>query len=131
MKTAAIRGSFAIILGAMAVVGCATTPPPPDAAIQAADIAITNADKEQASQFAPAELQSARDKVAAARAAIAHDPEENDVVRARRLADEAQADAELASARGRDGRAEAVNADLQKNIDILRQELQRKSGGAV
>jgi hypothetical protein len=130
MKIPAVTGFFAATLGAIAVVACASAPQIPNDAFQAADIAIANAEKEHASEYAPAELQSARVKITAARAAVANNPEEKDVIQARRLADEAHADAELASARGRDGRAEAVNAELQKNIDTLRKELQRSSGGA-
>lgn len=119
---------WAIALGTLALAACASVPPPPNDALQAADIAIANAEKERAAEFASAELKSAHDKIAAARELVAKDPAEKDMTRARQLADEAQADAELASARTRDGRAEAVNAELQKNIDTLRQELQRNTG---
>lgn len=122
---------FAVVFGALGIVGCATLPPPPNDAFQAADIAIANADSEKASEFAPMELKSAHVKIALARAAIASDPEAEDMVKARRLADEAQADAELASALTRNARAAAVNAELQKNIDTLSKELQRSSGAAL
>ncbi len=131
MKITAVTNLLVTTLGALATAACASVPQPPTDSFQAADIAIANADKEQAAEFAPAELQSARDKIGAARTAAAtKDVEEKDVIQARRLADEAHADAELASARARDGRAEKVNADLQKNVDTLHQELQRSSGGA-
>ena len=108
--------------------GCASVSRVPSDAFQAADIAITNADKEQAADFAPNELASARSKIASAKAAVDDNPREKDIVRARQLAEQAHSDAELASARARDGRAQAVNAELQKNNDILRGELQRTSG---
>lgn len=120
-------GLFTIALGALMLAACASVPLPNDA-LQAADIAIANAETEKAADFAPAELKAAHDKMAAARDLVAKDPTEKDVAQARKLADEAQADAELASARTRDGHAQAVNAELQKNIDTLNQELQRNTG---
>lgn len=121
--------SHILIAGCMLFsVGCASVSRAPTDAFQAADIAITNADKEQASDFAPNELISARSKIAAAKAAVDKNPREDEIVRARRLAEQAQSDAEFASARARDGRAQAVNAELQKNNDTLREELQRISG---
>ncbi len=114
-----------VIVTTLLVGGCATVSRAPTDAFQAADFAITNAEKEQASEFAPAELIAARDKLSRARAAVAKNPREKDLIAARRLAEQAQSDAEFASARARDGREQAVNADLQKNNDTLREELQR------
>lgn len=128
MNRTLVVAAWACGLILLAVGGCASAPLPPSDAFQAADIAITTADQEKAAEFAPVELKSAREKIVAARAAIGRDPEPRDVLRARQLADEAQADAELASARARSVRAEAVNAELRKNIETLRLELQRKSG---
>lgn len=119
----------ALAFSLLASVGCASVSRAPTDAFQAADIAIANAEKEEASEFAPTELISARNKIAAARAAVEKNPRDSEVMRARRLAEEARSDAEFASARARDGRAQAVNADLQKNNDTLREELQRTSGG--
>jgi hypothetical protein len=133
MKTA-LTFNVRSILGAsvlactVIVSGCAGVSRVPNDAFQAADIAIANAEKEQASDFAPNELIAARDKMTSARTAVAKDPREKDIVRARRLAEAARSDAEFASARARDARAQAVNADLQKNNQTLREELQRQSG---
>jgi len=119
----------ALIVGVMLLsAGCASVSRAPSDAFQAADIAITNADKFQASEFAPNELISARSKIAAAKAAVEKNPRESDIIRARRLAEQAQSDAEYATARARDAREQAVNAELQKNNDVLREELQRTSG---
>ena len=128
MRRAAAIGPLVTTFGSLAVTACASIPLPNDA-FQAADTAIASADQDKASEFAPAELSSARTKMAAARAAVANDPGEEDVVHARLLADEATADAQLASARARDSRAEVVNSELLKNNDTLRHELQRGPGG--
>lgn len=120
----------ALVLGTLVLSGCATAPQVPNEALQAANIAVTRADSEKASEYAPLELKSAHDKLTSARAAVASEPTKDDVIAARQLADEAQADAELASARARAARAAAVNDELQKNIDTLRNELQRSTGAA-
>ncbi len=122
-------GASVLAFSLLASVGCASVSRAPTDAFQAADIAIANAEKEEASEFAPTELIAARNKIAAARAAVERNPREAEIMRARRLAEEARSDAEYASARARDGREQAVNADLQKNNDTLREELQRTSGG--
>ena len=130
MKAKPISGFLITTFGALALIACAAVPLPPTDAFQAADAAITNADKEGAVEFAPLELKSARDKITQARSAVANEPNEQAVMQARQLADEARADADLASARARAGRAAVINAELQKNIDTLRQELKRSSGDA-
>ena len=124
-----IFGISFLAVSLLASVGCASVSRAPTDAFQAADIAISNAEKEEASEFAPTELISARNKIAAAKMMVEKSQRESDVMRARRMAEEARSDAEFASARARDGRAQAVNADLQKNNDTLREELQRTSGG--
>ncbi len=118
----------ALIAAVLALGACAAAPLLPNDSMQAADIAIATADGDKAAEFAPVELNAARDRIGRARAAVAKDPEDKDVLLARRLADEAQADAELASAKARKARAVAVNADLQKNIETLREELKRNTG---
>lgn len=127
MKIRNNAGAFTVAFGALVLAACASVPPPSDA-LQAADIAITNAEKDKAGEFAPVELKSAHDKIASAREIVAKKPDSKEMSKARNLADEAQADAELASARTREGRADAVNMELQKNIDTLRMELQRSTG---
>lgn len=120
--------SVATLAFALLASGCAGITRAPVDAFQAADIAIANAEKDQASDFAPNELIAARAKIANARTLVAKNPREKDVLRARQLAEAAQSDAEYASARARDGQAQAVNADLQKNNQTLREELQRTTG---
>ncbi len=126
MKTAGIS-QLVILAGALAAAACASLPPPPNDAFQAAEIAIANADKDRAADYAPLEMRLAHEKLAAARA-VPHEPDEQSVMQSRRLADEARADADLASAKARLAKAEAVNQELQKNNGTLRQEVQRGSG---
>lgn len=103
---------------------CAATPAAPAAALQAAELSIRNAERERVAEYAAPELTEARDKLAAAHAAVGRD----DMTQARRLAEQARADAELASAKAEVGKASAVNAEMQKSIDILQQEISRNTG---
>ena len=114
--------------GVLALSACATTPQPPLDALQAADISVASAEKESGAEFAPLEMRTAREKLAAAHAA-ALKKDEKDMSESRRLADEARADADLATSKARLGKANAVNQELQKNGKALRQETQRNTGG--
>lgn len=101
---------------------CASTPPAPTDDIQAAESAIGRAEEARVADYASVELSQARDKLVASRAAA----EKEDMGRARQLAREAKLDAELATAKAEAARAKGVNAEMQKNIETLRQETQRK-----
>jgi len=87
-------------------------------------VAIGNAERDRASQFAAAELSEARTKLSAARDAVRNE----EMVHAKRLAEQSQADAELASAKAGVVQATTVNDEMQKSIDILQQEMQRNKG---
>lgn len=95
--------AFAASLGLAACAGTA----PPIAQLGAAEEAVASAELAGAQRYAPAELQRARDKLVAADNATRND--DNDT--ARRLAEEARADAEVAIARAQSGTAaEAAEA---------------------
>ena len=117
-----------LLIAGTALAACASLPPPPTDALQAADIAMTNAETDHAADYAPLEMRTAHEKLSAARA-DAQQPDGPQFAQARPLADEARADADLASAKAHLAKAEAVNQELQKNSNTLRQELQRGSGG--
>jgi hypothetical protein len=128
MNTAIHLHRALIASGVLALAACATLPPPPTDALQAADIAITNAENDHAADYAPLEMRTAHEKLSAARA-DSQQSDEQQVMRARPLADEARAEADLASAKARLAKAEAMNLELQKNGNTLRNEIQRGSGG--
>lgn len=112
---------------ALALAACAAAPLPPTDALQAADIAVSSAEAEHAADYAPVEMRSARDKLAAARDTH-RDSDDLRVQQARRQADEARADAQLALAQAHLAKANQINQDLQKTSDSLREEIQRGSG---
>jgi hypothetical protein len=128
MNIAAASHRFLIAGGVIALSACAAAPPAPNAALEAANIAVANADKDQGADYAPVEMRSAHEKLAEARESAAK-PDDEAALHARRLADEARADADLASAKARLARVDAVNQQLQKDNGTLRQETQRGSGG--
>lgn len=103
----------ALLLGA-----CASKGPPPDGAMASARAALTQAEASGAGQLAPVELLAVRDKVAKAEAAVRN--EEYD--QARRLADEATADAMLAERKARAERARRAVTELQRSNAALQQE---------
>ncbi|MFO7813808.1 MAG: DUF4398 domain-containing protein, partial [Pelovirga sp.] len=79
------------------------------------------AENSGAVEFAPMELKSARDKLNQAQ--LAMDREEH--VGARRLADEAMVDANLAEAKARSAKSKKVVEELKESIRVLQQEMNR------
>jgi hypothetical protein len=108
----------ALLLGA-----CASAPPPPTESLVAARSAIGSAEKSEAGRYAAPEIGEARDKLTAANAAVA----QKDMAGGQRLADESRTEADLASAKTAQVKAESVNAQMQHDNESLVDELQRKS----
>jgi hypothetical protein len=104
--------------------GCASTPQPPNQAIQAAELAINNADQARVADYASPELVEAREKLTAARLAV----EKKDMVAAQRFAEQSRADADLAIAKTGVAKAKAVNDEMKKSTSTLKQEMQRNTG---
>lgn len=103
---------------------CASTPPIPAASLQAAEKAILVAESAGAITHATAELDDARGKLDDARRAVG----EEEMIVAGWLADEARANADLASAKTSAAKARAVNDDMERSTAVLIEEMQRKTG---
>lgn len=114
-----------LVLSGALLAGCSSPPKAPDQELQAAELAIANAEQARVADYASPELGEARDKLTAAREAVVKEQ----MTSAARLAEQARADAELATAKAEAAKAQAVNDELGKNINTLEQELQRNSGG--
>jgi Domain of unknown function (DUF4398) len=112
---------FAAVL---ALVGCASAPPAPTTSLQEARNAIATADQAEAGRYAPGDLSDARANLASADAAVTA----SRMVTAQRFAQESTADAELATARTADIKANAVNDEMKRNTGTLTDEMQRNSG---
>jgi hypothetical protein len=112
------------IAGTLALAACAATPQPPTQALQAAELAIANAEQVRVSEYAAEDLNQARKKLTAARMAVRNEQ----MVNAEYLAEESRVHADLAIARTEEIKAKAVNDEMQKSIDTLKQEMQRNTG---
>ena len=107
--------------------GCATQGPVPTEQLTRARTLVEQADKADAQRYAPADLQRAHDELSSADKAVS-DHKYDD---ARRYAENAQVDADLASARASSGEAEHAAREVDRSIDSLRQESERHANGAA
>lgn len=123
------RARYAIPAGLGVLVltlsACATRLPAPSDAVQAAELSIAKADEARGAEFAPLPLREAREKVVQARSAMERRTEEQDMY-ARRLAEQSQADADLAASVAQAQRAQAANDEVNRSILALKQEMQRQ-----
>jgi len=108
------------VLAGAALAGCAN-PPLPVAKYTRAQTLVQQAERNQAQQFAAADLERARKKLQQAYEAM--DAREAEL--AERYASEAALDAELALARSSAAQAEKSAAELSASIKDLRAEAQR------
>jgi hypothetical protein len=106
-----------LLSGALGVSACAPARPPVTSLSQA-EMAVRQASESNASQYAPMELQSAREKLAEARIAL----DTRQYERAHRLADQALVDARLAEARAEVESSRQTARDLRLTIEALREE---------
>ena len=118
------RLRFAVPVLVMLATACASTPPLPATNLQAAQQAIANAERVEASIHAPAELSEARGKLSAAQRAV----EQKEMLIGAQLADQARAEAELAAAKTAAAKANAVNDGIKHSNATLVEEMQRKTG---
>lgn len=123
-ETVMTMGSFKplAVLVLLGLAGCASVPPPTEQ-MAVSRTAVQNAQRAGATEHAPVELRDAQSKLSAATSAMARDDNE----RARRLAEQAAADARLAELKAETAKAQAAVAELQQGILLLRRELERKA----
>jgi ABC-type molybdate transport system substrate-binding protein len=119
-----LRTLIAIGGAGLFLASCASTPPAPTAALEAAHLAISNAERADAGKYAAAQLEEARYSLASANTAVAG----NRMIVAEELANESRTEAELASATTAQNKAQAVNAQMQRSNGTLNEELQRNAG---
>jgi Domain of unknown function (DUF4398) len=113
-----------LMIGAAMLVGIAAcaSGPAPEAEMGAAELALTQAEDAEAAAHAPAPYALARDKLERARTAMA----DGENVEARRLAEQALVDAQLAEAEARSAVARESAAELRQSIETLREQLGRR-----
>lgn len=125
----AVRSRPAAIVTAALLIGtggCASTPDRPEGELATAAANIDQAQQAGAAEYSAAELAAAQDKLARARAAA----ERDETVMARRLAEQAALDAELANAMTRSRKAESAVGELNDTIEALRDEIERNQSGS-
>lgn len=107
--------------GLVLTAGCSSLVTPATADVAVSKAAVDNAAGAGGGEFAPIEMQSAREKMARANKAMAA----KDYKLAIDLANQAQADAKLAQAKANSAKATMASDALQDDIRVLREELNR------
>jgi hypothetical protein len=115
ITAAALAGSILL------VAACVSAPTAPPASLNEATLAIEAAERADASHFANAELDEARQKLMSAEKAVMAE----DMVLANRYAQESTLTAELASARTEAVKAAEVNEEMKRSAKALTEEMQR------
>lgn len=116
----------AIAAAVLLLAGCAS----PQKAPATADVAVSrnaveNAVSAGAAELAPEEINAAREKMMRANQALAA----RDYKLARELAIQAQADAKLAQSKARSAKATAASNQLDEDLRVLREEVDRANAG--
>lgn len=114
------------VIGATALaltVGCSSLKTPATANVAVSAAAVENAAGAGGAEFAPVEMNSAREKMALANKAMAG----RNYKLANDLASQAEADAKLAQSKANSSKAQTAANALQDDIRVLRDELNRSS----
>ena len=117
---------FTIVCVGAAVVlitGCGSMKTPATASVAVSAAAVDNASSAGGAEFAPVEMNAAREKMALANKAMT----DKDYKLANDLANQAQADAKLAQSKASSAKAQTAANALQDDIRVLREELDRTS----
>ncbi len=110
------------VAAAIFMAGCASTPAPVEQ-MAVSRAAVNAASSAGANEFAPLQLKSAMEKMGGAEHAMT----EKNYVQARQLAEQAQADAQLAEAKARSAKAQQAADAVNESSRVLRQEIDRKA----
>lgn len=108
---------------ALVLAACASPGVAPVGELASARASIAQAESAGALEAAPLELLSARDKFAKAEAAV----REERFDAARRLAAQAEVEAEVAERKARSVKAQTAAAEIARSNELLRNELERKA----
>ena len=114
--------SVALATGLAALSGCASTPAPTEH-LAVAEAAVQRANTTATSESSAIELKVATNKLAAARQAMAS----KDYELARRLAEQAEVDADVAALRAQSARSRQAAQESKDASRVLSEEINRKS----
>jgi len=112
-----------LTVGALATTACTSMKTPATASVAVSTAAVDSAAGAGGAEFAPLEMNAARNKMALANKAMAA----KDYKLANELATQAQADAKLAQGKADSAKAKTAADALQDDIRVLREELERTS----
>jgi hypothetical protein len=113
--------ALAALLAVSTLAGCAGGAPRPEEQLARADASVAQAEQAGARQYSGAEFDMARDKAREARRLA----DKGDNAPARVLAEQAELDAELASAQSRAKASQKAAAEVQAGTQTLREETTR------
>lgn len=120
---AGINGQILMLgLGLLVLAACGPARQPPASQMALAQDSVEKASAAGAYEYAPVELKTARDKIDQAKTAM----QSKDYASSERLLEQAEVDAKLAEARSNTAKSRRAVDELQKSIDLLREEIQRK-----
>ncbi len=122
-STQRLAGVIVATVALILSVGCSSMKTPATADVAVSKAAVQNAVDAGGGQFAPVEMNAAREKMALANKAMAS----KDYKLAAELANQAQVDAKLAQGKANSAKAQAAADALQDDIRVLREELDRSS----
>lgn len=113
---------FSLVCGVLGAGGCSAVRPP-EAAIGQAQLAVRQAAESKAPVYAPSELRIAQEKASGAQQAM----EDEEYAHARRLAEQAIVDAQLAQARAGAAEAQKNTEEARKTMNVLESEATRST----
>ncbi len=113
--------TMTLLVASIAVLSACASTPPPTAQIAVARASVERATGPAAAE-APLEMAAAREKLNRANAAMAA----KDYALAKRLSEEAEADATLAEARSRSVRSGRALTEVRDGVRMLREEMARQ-----
>ena len=111
-----------LLCGALALSSCAGKPPEATVSqVSQAELAVQQASKSKAPDYASLELYTAREQFASAQEAM----HKKDYTQARRLAERALVNAQLAETKAEAEQARRAAAELRQSIEALRREAEQ------
>jgi len=121
-KKAVIR--FLLLCGIVGLSGCASKPPAATLSqLSQAELAVKQADKSKAPEYASVELYTAREQLASAQQAM----NKKDYAEARRLAERAMVNAQLAETMAEAAQTRQAATELQQSVEALRREADQRA----
>jgi hypothetical protein len=124
-KKAAIQ--LLLLCGAMGLSSCAGKPPAATVSqVSQAELAVQQASKSKAPEYASLELYTAREQLAGAQEAL----HKKEYTQARRWAERALVNAQLAETKAQSEQTRRTAAELQQSIEALRREAEQRASSS-